>query len=558
MRRRTVLAAGLAGLTAAGLSPYPAAAATRPGPPVGRRPGRPIALVPLDDRPVNVYCPRMTAATAGAEVVLPPRGLLGRFFQPGDGAGIARWLGSIDTDTYVISVSMLAYGGLIASRTAEPTLESAQANVAAIRALRQARPDATILVHDTIQRLALTSKDPELSQYIALIVQWAKLYDQVENLGREDLRDELDEVRAQIPDEMLEDYLAARARNHEINKLMVEWVADGTISHLVLSEDDTAPVGLERAERVELEKLVAQHEIGDEVEIFPGADEVDALLVGRAIAADAQPSFRVEYAGVSGEEWTAALESIPFAENIRRHVKTIGGKVVGGEADIVLAVNTPSASDERRIADLDAFTGRIARLRAGGTPVIVVDPVFVNRADHDLVARLERDVDLPSLLSYSGWNTGGNALGLALAHGATRWAFLRASRSGTGVPALAAPGRAHAEYLLYRFVKDDPWKNVVQQQAYAEARDRGWNPLSLTAEQKTFFDGWVRERLVPITRQYFADHFAGRDLFLGRRGATTRTARLDGLSEVFVELPWDRLFEVTLEPHITLSSDRSY
>jgi len=546
--RRSFLAAGLAGASAASLGTAlaPATASATP-------PRRPIAVVPLDDRPVNVYCASMTAAAAGRQVVFPPRGTLGRFFQPGDGAAIAQWLGTQETGEYVISVSMLAYGGLIASRTAEPTMAAARANVEAIRQLRRARPDATILVHDTIQRLALTSRDPELTTYITLIVQWAKLYDQVENLGREDLRDELDEVRAKIPDQMLEDYLAARARNHEINKLMVDWVADGTITHLVLSEDDTAPVGLARAERVELERTVAERGLGDRVEIFPGADEVDALLVARLIASRAEPVLRIDYAGVSGTEWTAQLEGIPFEENIRRHVKTVGGSVADGTSDIVLAVNTPSASPDRRAADLDAFTGRIAAYVASGVPVIVVDPVFVNRADHDLVARLERGVELPRLLSYSGWNTGGNSLGLALSHGVARWEFLRGSDSGSGVPELTEPGRAHAEYLLYRFVKDDPWKNLVQQEAYAEARARGWNPLSLTPDQKVFFDGWVRDRMAPLTQRYFSDHFAGHDLVLGQRGTTTLTARLQGLSSVFVELPWDRLFEVSLEPHITLS-----
>ncbi|TQM09108.1 DUF4127 family protein [Pseudonocardia kunmingensis] len=544
MRRHTFLAAGLAGISTAVLAPTLAWAAP---------PQRPIAVVPLDDRPVNVYCAAITAAVAGRQVVFPPRDALGRFFQPGDGAAVARWLAAADTREFVISVSMLAYGGLIASRTAEPTLDAARANVEAIRALRRAKPDATILVHDMIQRLALTSKDPELSEYITLIVQWTKLYDQVENLGQEELRAQLDEVRAKIPDAMLDDYLAARGRNHEINTLMVDWVADGTITHLVLSEDDTAPVGLGRAERVELERRVAERGIGDRVEIFPGADEVDALLVARLIPGEAAPSFRLDYSGVPGAQWTAELEGIPFEDNIRRHVATVGGTV--GDGEIVLAVNTPSASPERRAADVDAFTARIATHLAAGTPVIVVDPVFVDRADHDLVARLERDVELPRLLSYSGWNTGGNALGLALSHGVARWALLGASGSGLACRTdLGEPGRAHAEYLLYRFVKDDPWKNVIQKDAYAEARARGWNPLSLTAEQKVFFDGWVRERLVPVTRQYFTDHFAGHDLVLGRRGSTTVTARLDDLGEVVVELPWDRLFEVTLEPQVTLSA----
>ncbi|GGO22122.1 DUF4127 family protein [Micromonospora parathelypteridis] len=546
MRRRTLLATGVAGLTTVAIG-RPALAG-----PAKRQ--LTVALVPLDDRPVNTYAPQMTAASAGAQVQLPPRDLLGRFFTPGDGAAIARWLGTTDhVDGYVISVSMLAYGGLIASRTAAPTLAAALENLASIRSLRSTRPGAVIEVHDTIQRLAITSTGTELDTYRDLLVTWAKLYDQVVNLGQEELRAQLDATRARIPDQVVEDYLAARARNHQVNRLMVEWVADGTISHLVLSEDDTAPVGLARAERVELEALVAQLGVGDRVEIFPGADEVDALLVARVIAARTEPTYRVEYAGVSGEDWTAQLEGIPFAENIRRHVATVGGRVVNGDADIVLAVNTPSSAPGQRAADLDAFVGRIGKLLAAGTPVIVVDPLIVNKADHELVARMENRLDLAALLSYSGWNTGGNALGLALGHGTARWVYLRSSGSGFGVPDLRGPGQAHAEYLLYRFVKDDPWKNIVQVEAYAHARAQGWDPLALTPEQKIYFDGWVSERLVPLTERYFADHFAGHRIVLGRRGAKTFTATLARFESARVELPWDRLFEVVLEPRLRLS-----
>ncbi|MCO1593864.1 DUF4127 family protein [Micromonospora sp. RHAY321] len=546
MRRRTLLATGMAGLTTVAVG-RPAFAG-----PDNRR--LTVALVPLDDRPVNTYAPQMTAASAGAQVQLPPRDLLGRFFTPGDGAAIARWIGSTDAvDGYVISVSMLAYGGLIASRTAAPTLAAALENLAAIRNLRSTRPGAVIEVHDTIQRLAITSTGTELDTYRDLLVTWAKLYDQVTNLGQEELRAQLDATRARIPDQVVEDYLATRARNHQVNRLMVEWVADGTISHLVLSEDDTAPVGLARAERVELESLVAQLGVGERVEIFPGADEVDALLVARVIAARTAPAYRVEYAGVSGEDWTAQLEGIPFAENIRRHVAAVGGRVVSGDADIVLAVNTPSSAPGQRAADLDAFVGRIGRLLAAGSPVIVVDPLIVNKADHDLVARMESGLDLAALLSYSGWNTGGNALGLALSHGTARWAYLRSSGSGFGVPDLRGPGQAHAEYLLYRFVKDDPWKNIVQVEAYAHARAQGWDPLALTPEQKSYFDGWVSDRLVPLTERYFADHFAGHRIVLGQRGAKTFTATLARFEAARVELPWDRLFEVILEPRLQLS-----
>ncbi|MBV9972319.1 MAG: DUF4127 family protein, partial [Candidatus Eremiobacteraeota bacterium] len=78
-----------------------------------------LVLVPIDDRPVTLQLPQMVGAIAGANVLVPPRAMLGRFLSPGDPAGIAQWLQSSATqgaDAFVLSTDMLAYGGLIASR----------------------------------------------------------------------------------------------------------------------------------------------------------------------------------------------------------------------------------------------------------------------------------------------------------------------------------------------------------------------------------------------------------------------------------------------------------
>ena len=69
-----------------------------------------------------------------------------------------------------------------------------------------------------------------------------------------------------------------------------------------------------------------------------------------------------------------------------------------------------------------------------------------------------------------------------------------------------------------------------------------------------FAGNWKLNHGLAETRQYFADHFAGHEVVLGRRGAQTFKATLSTLDSVKVELPWDRLFEVTLEPVIGLPS----
>lgn len=551
VRTRVRWAALVALVVVGSLVSWPTAATANPPRPDDAE----LAIVPLDDRPANVYFPEMTAASAGVDTVFPPAETIGTFTTPGDGEEVGRWLMSQDdADGFVVSASMLAYGGLIASRTGTLPEATARENVAVLRELRNARPDVPIYVYDTIQRLAVTALGGDAERYYSLIRRWAILVDRVENLGHEELRAQLDEVRAQIPDDVIEDYLAARARNHQINRLLIEWAAEGVIDYLVLAQDDAAPYGLHREEREALAELVDELGVADRVQIFPGADEVDATLVSRFVQQQlgAKPTVSVEYSGLPGSEWIAPFEDTTFDVNVRRHLDAAGAVEVEGGADIRLMVNTPSAGGADRGADLDAFVGRMAAARTRGEAVIVVDAAEVNRSDADLVERMEAQVEVAELLAYSGWNTAGNALGIAAGHGLARWAFIERSDRGAGVPALLPPANAHASYLLHRFTLDDRWKNTVQPDAYSHAQARGWNVFGLDPAQTRVMEEYVRDALKPAVKSFYAEHFDGVEVVLGRRGARTHTGVVDGLDAVQISLPWPRLFETRLEPEISL------
>src|SRR5699024_8903442 len=114
-----------------------------------------------------------------------------------------------------------------------------------------------------------------------------------------------------------------------------------------------------------LKALVAELGAEDVVQIFPGADEVDATLVSRFVQQQngTSPEVSVEYSGIDGSEWTAAFEDTNYDQNITRHLVAAGASQVQEGADIHLLVNTPSSSDDRREADLDAFVDRIAELQ---------------------------------------------------------------------------------------------------------------------------------------------------------------------------------------------------
>ncbi|MER3466556.1 MAG: hypothetical protein C4340_05410, partial [Armatimonadota bacterium] len=102
-----------------------------------------LAVVPLDSRPPTAQMPVLLADIVGAEVVVPPLELLGKFTTPGSVDKVSAWL--LDqcddgVDAAIVSADMLAYGGLIASR--EPTVIAEQAlrRLETLRALRKKHP----------------------------------------------------------------------------------------------------------------------------------------------------------------------------------------------------------------------------------------------------------------------------------------------------------------------------------------------------------------------------------------------------------------------------------
>lgn len=513
-----------------------------------------LLLVPLDDRPANVYFPEKVGAAAGIDVISPPKEMTGKFTQPGNGKEISKWLleNGDQADGFVISTSMLAYGGLVASRTGVKSLEEATKDIQVIKELKKLYPEKPVYVFDTIQRLAVTAISDEYLKYYSQISEWAILYDKVVNLGMLG-KERLAELESIIPAAVLEDYKKARARNHTVNNLMVDWVNEGYIDHLILAQDDAAPHGLHRAERELLLEKVNQLDVEDQVAVFPGADEVGVVLVSRFVNQlyKTSPTFFVEYGGVHGKDWIAPFEDTTFDYNVQKHIVSAGGRVVENEkeADIHLLLNTPSESGTSRSVDIEELVMRTNELLISEKQVAIGDVLIVNKADEAFVTDLAETVDLTKILAYSGWNTAGNALGITVGHAAARTAFLE-QKAGFGVPLYEQAAEHHYEFLLHRFAKDQGYKNIVHPAARGYIGQIGASEWDL-GNKYDLVNQFVKEKLTAETEKWY-QYFDGKEVYIGSRGNKDFYKTISSLDSVHVKLPWPRIFEAELEPELEL------
>lgn len=489
-----------------------------------------IGLIPLDERPVNTRYPAMIAAIAGVDLVLPPADLLSSFRTPAPCDDLAEWLrdSADELDALVVSLEMLAYGGLIASRITSEPAEAILPRLNLLRDLRAHAPGLTILGFNLITRISnanwATEEPPYWATYGTRMYRFSQLIDR--QARGEPVEAELAALRTELPAADLHDFLRRRLRNHTINLAALQLAIDGVLDLLVLSSDDTSPYGLPTREKRWLSAWAGLLSSDERLLMYPGADEVGSALVGRLINQHAgrTPHFEAHYAVPGGEEVVAPFEDGPVRVTVERQVRAVGGTI--GAGDIWVGVNPPvprrsewsaaHAEVERaeRLPYLQALADQAQQQIDRGRLVIIADVAYPNGADPVLVDLLRERVQLPGLAAYGAWNTAGNTIGTALAHGcAARLASTPAARA------------AHERFLVHRFVEDWGYQQVVRRQA------RAWlvqttgtdEPGEANLEETT---AWIEERLSRLIDDL--PGFAGRYRIVP--GSTW--------------LPWRRLFEV--------------
>lgn len=497
-----------------------------------------LLLLPLDDRPVNLDLPLQLARVAGEALCVPPMGALGRFLTPGDTKALARWLAEEagNARAAIISLDMLAYGGLVASRTPAVSAADALRRLDLLREMKRQQPQLRIYAFSVIMRLTITSADAETRAAGRDIFRYAVLHDQVKRLGDATAAAELAAVEARIPRALLEPFLAARARNHAVNRAAVDLLADGTLDYLALVQEDTAPTGLHVAEQLALAAQARERCNDDRWRIYAGTDEAAQTLLARCVLEETGLPFPVTPAlrDAVAAESPALYEDVPLCETVQRHIAAVGGTLAGAATPLGVHTFTPPQSDLVDIARLPAPTWDAALavfppgdytpwLDTLGDAPALADVAYCNGGDPWLLHALLINGKFVGLTSYAGWNTAGNTLGTTLAHAALRACAL--ARSIT--PAME---QAHREALLVRLLDDGLYQSVIRGWAMQQAEESGASPLNLGCNAPEI------ERQVDVAMQALWRELCAR-------------YPLEALHCPFrAVLPWGRLFEVRILP----------
>lgn len=510
-----------------------------------------IVYLPLDERPCNAKYPAQIAAITDLELVSPPPSLLGVKKTPANTETLARWLieNAERSNDLIVSLDMLVYGGIVPSRLHHLTAQECRVRLETIAECKRRNPSLRIYANNLIMRApAYSSSDEEPDYYArhgAELARYGWLQDKSARDGLTDAeRLERDRLVAELPADVLSDFIGRRRINAEVNRLAIDMVRDGSIDFLIIPLDDNAKYGYSSSEQRELLSIVREYRLLDRVHVYPGADEVGCTLFARVFCEikGYRPEVYIRHSSTAGPFVIPKYEDRSLGESLKCQISAAGGFIGdrASEADFVLMVNSPPVGQADMAETTQAYGARhaayfsemnyrefalaINRYADKGLTVALADVATCNGSDEPLMQLLSESKLLPRIAAYAGWNTSGNTLGTVISHAIVESYYRQKGGDRSSESVL----RSEAFY----------WARLLEDWGY-QARIRSDVAGShLAALGGNYFDvSAVHDEVCSLIRDKF-------DRFIEAELADSYPGRLR-LERVY--LPWKRMFEVGFE-----------
>ena len=489
-----------------------------------------ILLIPLDDRPSCLQFPVKMGLIGDAEIVTPPREMLGRFTEFGKSDEIIKWLKTQNLksfDAAIVSIDMLAYGGLVAMRVNQTDEPTAARRIEFVREMRKLAPKMKIYGSSVIMRLAPTG-DVKNEAYREKLARWAETSVETDEKSKIATA----KLEKEIPAFALADYKAARVRDLKINLKTIDFVREGVIDYLILSQDDAKPKGIHVADRERLITETARLNLNEKIAVQPGADEVSMLLLARALTDkyNYRPKIKAVYSSEAIRDKVMPYEDRALNQTVSFHIKAVGGieTPVEKDADILFHVYASRFEANRG----ESFAGDIARRISQSDKIIVadIDPKGdVQGAEDFFIKELLRYRIFSFISGFAGWNTAGNTVGTTLPQGVI--ANLNLPKKNKNQ--IENIQKSQAWFTMHRLIDDYAYHSIVRPKALKMIRENKWNSFRLTDEQTKTIEEFCLTELKPIAAK-----------IAGEFGSDNK--KVCSIDDLTFDLPWNRTFEAEI------------
>lgn len=506
-----------------------------------------ILLVPLDSRPPCTDYVVKLARMAGFQVILPPANLLDNYQRPADSAGLLNWLKQniSRSDSAILSMDMLIHGGLWASRNNSTPPETIDAVLDLLSEMHAAYPQVKLFAFNIIPRL-LIADNLQMQMFSRPMAEWSILQETTLLFENPDDFKRLHELESLIPPDLTSQYRMLFAKNHALARRLVGLTKNGTLSGLVLGQDDSAPFGLGNMLRKKLElEFSTIPDLNKKLFITRGTDEVALSLLGQ-LSRNMHERNRKVY--VHYTESDAANLILPYMpgtlsrvvnEKLALSAAEITTELSG--ADYILVIHAGNALSSSQLIAKEAE--QIKTWIMTNRQVAIVD-LAVDWIDKQtlLPYLIRNDTPLHKLTAYAGWNTASNSVGTAV----TQAGLVIQGRNSKDPATAIHRDIARLEFISERILDDWYYQKFFRHQLNDTLIKHKIDPYHLLQARERV--STMLSRQIGNAHIQYIRRFWRNAIFLLPPSETDAYAVYQ--TEVQSSLPWDRTFEISVNVKI--------
>ena len=502
-----------------------------------------VVLLPLDSRPACTQLVEQLASLANIRIMLPPAEYLDNYTQPGNRQALAKWLrlAAREADALIVSTDMLISGGLLSSRVNIPSQADLAAAAELLTEIKRNNPPLRIYSFHIIPRLLIADHTP-YKQYQKPMQKYSILQEQISLFDNPLDHKAALKLEKTIPKQVIDRYKELYQRNEQAHRLWINLVKNNILESLVIGQDDGYHFGMPNMLKQRLNAILDHEGLNDRVIVTRGTDEVALTLLGRLALDQKSPRVFVEYSSAAAPQVVMPFMPHSVFTTVREKLKLLKAEQVNTptDADFVLFVHIGRINSS--YSSLKSAALRLKDHINQGRKVALVDLTEDYYAWETLLPYIvDANIPLNRLIAYAGWNTTSNSIGTAVTQAA-----LYTANSESDKTARLRLYYDNLTFLTARLLDDWHYLKEIQPEINKRLAAFGTNPYRLkNMHSKT--ESLIRRELTVRSQRLLRESLSSAITIPGYN----QPFLIDNISNTII-IPWDRTFEIRLDPHISL------